>query len=136
MKIRAEIHVIYLFIDIITEIDVLLSLAHFSKTIGTVKPEFGYETEVIDGVHPLLDCSYKPRQVIPNSFVSKTCDFTHSRFKLVFSFTEKQHRIQFLHCHRQQHVWQDNLHQNDRHLANSRSNGMLGSSSYRQISRG
>lgn len=71
-KIRSEIHVIYLFIDIITEIDVLLALAHFSKSIGTVKPVFGSETEVVDAVHPLLDCCWKPREIIPNSFVRKT----------------------------------------------------------------
>lgn len=68
--IRSEIHVIYLFIDIITEIDVLLALAHFSKTIGTVRPVFGDEIEVVDAVHPLLDACWKSREIVPNSIVS------------------------------------------------------------------
>ncbi|XP_063707808.1 mutS protein homolog 4-like [Culicoides brevitarsis] len=69
-NIRSEIYVIYMIVDIITEIDVLVALAHFSKKVGTVRPIFGSETEVVDAVHPLLDTSWKPRAIVPNSFSS------------------------------------------------------------------
>lgn len=57
-------------IDIITELDVLLALAEFSKPRGTVRPTFKGYTEVVEAIHPLMEYCWKQNKIVPNSFVS------------------------------------------------------------------
>uniref|UniRef100_A0A336N5U3 CSON007106 protein n=1 Tax=Culicoides sonorensis TaxID=179676 RepID=A0A336N5U3_CULSO len=73
-KIRSEIHIVYLLIDIITELDFILALAQFSKLMGSAKPQFGKHTQVIEGRHPLLEngMQWRTREIVPNSFSAST----------------------------------------------------------------
>lgn len=83
-SIRSEIHVIYSMIDIITELDVLLALAEFSKARGAVRPTFRGYTEVIEAIHPLMEYCWKAKKIVPNSFVSFQFKFPSNRYLTIF----------------------------------------------------
>lgn len=68
--VRNEIHVIYSLLDFITELDVILALAEFSKSHAQCTPSFGKELEIVDGEHPLLHIAWQTEAVIPNNVLA------------------------------------------------------------------
>lgn len=68
-KIRVDMGDLYCLVDLLSELDVLQSLAVISSARNYVKPSFGNFTEIEDGIHPLLEHLHSVTPV-PNTIVS------------------------------------------------------------------
>lgn len=68
-NLRGNISAIYYLVDLVSELDVIQSLAVTSSARSYVKPTFAHYTEIEEGIHPLLEHLETTRPV-PNTFVS------------------------------------------------------------------
>lgn len=68
-QIREEIDAVYDLSGIVAILDVIVSLATVSSFGGFVRPQFGDEMRLVDGIHPLLDRNVLNTVAVPNNVV-------------------------------------------------------------------
>lgn len=69
MKFQTEIDVIYVLTGVISELDIIHSLAIISKQENYCCPTFGDEMRIIDAIHPFLEHNQSKSSCVSNNVV-------------------------------------------------------------------
>lgn len=70
IKLRNNIHTIYVLVSLIANVDIIVSLAKISKCENYCCPTFADGIRIVDAIHPLIEHNTLKKQCVPNNVVN------------------------------------------------------------------